>query len=312
MKLSLVAIAVPTFRRPESLLKALQSLATLRIPESIRCRVIVVDNDPQQSALPVIREFTNVFPCPVLYEVESTRGISSVRNRILDEAASLGADLLAGIDDDEYVDPGWLEALLMGFRLFEDTQAVFGPTISLFDQRDRVPSYIRRSDCFSPYSIHRTGDHVPVASTASYMLSIPFAVRHGLRFDDQFNFVGGGDSDFFLRVAQKGGRVVFVKDAYAYEEIPSHRANLRWVLRREFRIGYGMARIRQTYFEERRSAILVRNGIFMAKSALKLTWKLLFGKGNGGFREITRLTRGFAVLCRCCGVPPIREYHTHK
>src|SRR5271169_1441847 len=94
-----VAICIGTFERQELLRQLLSGISQLtfhkaRTPD---IEIIVVDNDPLQSAREVCAAAS--VPWPIKYVTEAKRGITYVRNRALAEAGSV--DFIAFIDDDE-------------------------------------------------------------------------------------------------------------------------------------------------------------------------------------------------------------------
>lgn len=111
MSLPIIALCIPTFRRPELLQKCLMSLSKLQTPEGTSIEVFVADNDSEKSAEKVCLSTINGFSFPLHYLVESDRGLSTVRNRLLKEALKCNADYIAFIDDDEEACPDWLKRL---------------------------------------------------------------------------------------------------------------------------------------------------------------------------------------------------------
>jgi hypothetical protein len=56
-------------------------------------------------------------------------------------------------------------------------------------------------------------------------------------FDLKFNFLGGGDTDFFVRCRQAGMQFHWAADAVITETVPHSRTNPRWLVVRGLRIG---------------------------------------------------------------------------
>jgi GT2 family glycosyltransferase len=62
--------------------------------------------------------------------------------------------------------------------------------------------------------------------------------RAGLpAFDLRFNFLGGGDVDFFYRCMRIGLRFHWAAEAAIIETVPQSRTNLSWLITRGLRIG---------------------------------------------------------------------------
>ena len=68
-----IAICVATYRRPEGLSRLLKGLAVLTLPKGVSCIVVVVDNDPDESAKSIV--LNAVLPCEVCYVHEPARNL---------------------------------------------------------------------------------------------------------------------------------------------------------------------------------------------------------------------------------------------
>ncbi len=106
-KIKLIAIACCTYKRGIFLAKLLNSLDELNLPD-VGCEILIIDNDANQSAKEIVKEFKNKTHYKMHYFVEKNAGLSNARNRALKEANSLNASHLAFVDDDEIVDKNWL------------------------------------------------------------------------------------------------------------------------------------------------------------------------------------------------------------
>ncbi len=56
-------------------------------------------------------------------------------------------------------------------------------------------------------------------------------------FDLRFNFLGGGDTDFFVRCRHAGLKFHWAADAVITETVPANRTDPRWLALRALRIG---------------------------------------------------------------------------
>src|SRR5262245_40320356 len=126
-----VAICIASFQRPDGLAALLGALAELRFAgRAPSLAVVVVDNDPAESARAVVERARAALPHPIDYRLEPRRGIPHARNAAL-AAALHRAHWLAFIDDDEIPAPGWLDALLaVAARTGADI--VTGPVVPRF------------------------------------------------------------------------------------------------------------------------------------------------------------------------------------
>ena len=220
-----VTIAIPTYRRPDAVVRAVRGALSQATEVSRAGRragapgpdgdgggrthpaagraghddrsdidVLVIDNDPAACAAPAVRALRTQTPDGVglRYVVEERPGVAAVRNRALDEAA--GRALLVFIDDDEDPAPGWLAALLETFAATTPA-AVAGPVVPVYEVE---PDAWVRAGAFFERRTWPTGTARPVAATNNLLLDLDFVRAHGLRFDEAF----GGS---WRRGASSGG-----------------------------------------------------------------------------------------------------------
>jgi len=227
-----VAICAGTFRREEplgALLAATARLEFSKIPAP-EIQIVIVDNDARARAESVCR--TAQVPWPLKYVVEPRRGISYVRNRALAEAGPV--DFVAFIDDDEVPSPGWLDELLSAQAHFS-ADVISGPVVPRY--APDVPDWVRDGKFFEP-PLLRTGTLRNVCATNNVLVRSRVFSKVPA-FDDAFALSGAEDSDFFLRVAEAGYKIVWCEDAVVFETITRRRANMPWILRREYQTGNG-------------------------------------------------------------------------
>ena len=121
------------------------------------------------------------------------------------------------IDDDEIASPDWLERMV---STAETTGAdlVGGPVWPEF--ADEMKRGLRRHPAFAP--AYQNSGPVPVIYGCGNCL-IRRAVFERLgtpAFDLRFNFLGGGDTDFFYRCMRLGLRFHWTADAGISETVP--------------------------------------------------------------------------------------------
>lgn len=228
-----VAVALCTYRRESMLLVALESVLQMRKPRNF-AYFIVVDNDSEQTALPTVKRIAQTADVEVVYRTEPNKGIAYARQRVVDEAWSLGCSLLAFFDDDAVVDREWLINLLAVYTA-HPCMAVTGNQKAVLPAN--CPEWIRHGGYFERKKPRSEGMILNGAATNNVLLNLEFVHTHGLRFDPRFNQTGGSDTDFFWRFHRKGGRILWTNTAVVYETIPESRACLKWLLNRSFAHG---------------------------------------------------------------------------
>jgi len=103
----LVVIAVCTYKRKELLYKTLKSINQLQDHDEYTKMVMVIDNECSEETRKMCLDFGDETGLMIEYHQESTKGISSARNKALNKLPH-EAEWLAFIDDDEVVDKMWL------------------------------------------------------------------------------------------------------------------------------------------------------------------------------------------------------------
>jgi GT2 family glycosyltransferase len=101
-------IIVPTKNRCDALLKLLDSLKKLRHLQRIQPEIIIGDNDSSDGTWEELQRESRNFPIELRLMKVTTPGKSAVMNEAIRAARG---QILAFLDDDVIVDPGWLQAI---------------------------------------------------------------------------------------------------------------------------------------------------------------------------------------------------------
>lgn len=118
-----VAVGVCTYNRSNDLKRLLNSLKKLNYPNF---EIIVVDNNSNDDTEKVAKSFSNV-----KYVREERQGLAYARNKLLDTCDE-SIEFLGILDDDETVNPDWIEKMLECFNLNDKIVAVGGPYLPKF------------------------------------------------------------------------------------------------------------------------------------------------------------------------------------
>jgi succinoglycan biosynthesis protein ExoM len=226
-----IDVCVNTYNRPRLLKKLLISLDNQNTFGQFTYRVIVVDNDRQQTASAVVREIKPI-NYSISYAVESEKNIALARNKALNLCTG---DYIATIDDDEWADKSWLLNLYQASIKYQ-ADVVIGRTKPIFPQN--TPKYIKESLFFNrdrPLSGSIVGSAFYNTGNSFFKRSI--IRKTSLSFDPQFGETGGEDTRFFEDLKLKGYPAVWCDEAIVSHYYPPDRARLRWMLRRIFRYG---------------------------------------------------------------------------
>jgi GT2 family glycosyltransferase len=230
-----VVVCVPCFRRPEHLRRTLQSLADQRTGR--RFAVVMVENDASAcGSVPVASEFLRAGTLRGLCVVEPRQGNCHAINAAFETAQAMFSDAVhfLMIDDDEIASADWLERMVCAAEV-TGADVVGGPVLQRFD--DDTKRELQRHPAFRP--AYDASGPVPIIYGCGNCLikRSAFDRLGGPAFDLRFNFLGGGDVDFFTRCRQAGMKFHWIAEATIVETVPDARTRAAWIALRGLRIG---------------------------------------------------------------------------
>lgn len=227
-----VVVGICTFRRPEMLARLLTSVAKCDASD-LTIHAVVVDNDPAQSACPVVRSACDA-GLKATYAPEPAGGISRARNRLAREALAHSPDYVIFVDDDEWVERDWL---IKAVETAQTTSAasVAGPVVPIYDAG--VPRWVERGGFFERPRFS-TGVRVRIANIGNVLVAArELEALMPTPFGTVFYSPGGEDTLFLQMLYQRGAETAWCDEAVVYEIVPRERASARWLIRRAFRSG---------------------------------------------------------------------------
>ncbi|MEM9939354.1 MAG: glycosyltransferase family 2 protein [Pseudomonadota bacterium] len=231
-----LTVVVPTFQRPDRLMRAVRSL----FEQTLVARgfaLVIVDNCPTASAAEAIRQLRVECPATVkLIALSETKpGVATARNTAM---SAVTTDLVAFLDDDQTAPQSWLEHLLQSYERYP-ASVTFGPVkTALPEGQKRHRAYFsaffgREPGLQSGYidTVFGIGNALVDFST----LTAP----DGIWFDTSMNEVGGEDDLLFELVRAQKGRFAWAGQASVWEHPDPERIKLTYTLRRAFSYGQG-------------------------------------------------------------------------
>lgn len=228
-----VALCVASRGYSQKLEMLLASLVRLEIPDSLRVRLIIVDNGPRPTIDPeaMSRATEGRFETEVAREARA--GIPHARNLLVERALAAESQAVAFVDDDETVDPQWLTRLLDTASRF-GAAGVAGP-VSPSLPAD-APAWIVKSSMLERTD-PPTGTPLRWAATGSLLMRTEVFTRISPWFDEALAATGGSDAEFTARVVRAGLPLVWCSEAKAAEPQDRGRLTVRWLAVRMLRTG---------------------------------------------------------------------------
>lgn len=198
----------------------------------------------------------------VVRVVNSTENnIATGRNVVLDSATH---NLVAFLDDDEYPTEHWLSELV---AVQQECQSVVvaGPVVPVFE--DACPKWVKTTDLHNVRGRINKGQ---ITKTGTGNVLIDSGRIENERFTRSFGQTGGSDTEFFLRLHDKGHLMHWASEAMVYEDIPADRAQTAYLLKR-FRIqGNNYRRIMQARGAINSMPLFLAKALFVCCASLPI------------------------------------------
>jgi succinoglycan biosynthesis protein ExoM len=220
-----ISVCICTFRRPELLGQLLTAVQRQRTDGRFDYSIVVVDNDDQESARPVVTSFVRK-GMRLNYAVEPRQNISLARNRAIADATG---DYIAMIDDDEIPDDTWLLDLYRE-TLRMSVDGVLAPVLPKFCEEP--PVWVVRGGFFDRPA-PATGHVLRWTETRSGNVLMRRAVfqRSSDWFDPALGS-GGEDREFFRRKIAQGFVFAWTNDGAVREWVPAARWGRKFLMKR--------------------------------------------------------------------------------
>ena len=285
-------------RRPELLTKAIESILANKIPENVEFSLLILENDNTPQYADIIASFRD--RVTIHYVVEPRPGLTFGRNKVLSTATKLRVDWLGSIDDDVEVTPDWLTHMVASIRKYSDTDLFYGNWIR--NQHPDAPAWHPRPQ---PLNKAPTGRKIKVSSFNNIAVNARVFSPEGmnLKFDPQFMFTGGEDTDFTRQYLRAKGTIRSVFEARAYEDINDDRAEFSKRLSTYSSTEYALVKIRHKHNGYLKSTFWSLQSIY--RFTVLGVFNILIGFLALPFNELWGLTRygvGRKMLAGCRGV----------
>jgi glucosyl-dolichyl phosphate glucuronosyltransferase len=235
-------LVIPTHNRAELLSRLLTSIRSARLPEGVRVRTIVVDNNSSDQTRTAVTRAQQDWPGVLEYRFEPIQSKSVALNNGL---STVTADVVGMLDDDEEVHAEWIAVVA---RMFADASVDFisGPYLPrwgapappwLPKEFPAVIGWMDAGDRTLRYGHDYNG--VMMGGNAVVRRAIGQSVGwYNADLGRVGTQAGSGceDVDFFERLMRAGARGYYVPELAIYHYIPPHRLTKRyhreWCFRR--------------------------------------------------------------------------------
>jgi succinoglycan biosynthesis protein ExoM len=299
------SICIATCNRPQGLLKLLDSLSLLQIPDGVEVEWIIVDNTTTGTAHVIVENFMSRVAAPIRYFVQPIKNISLTRNLAVTHASG---EYILFIDDDEMAETDWLKHHLAAAERYR-ADGVFGPVQPIY--HPTTPHWIYRGRFFEePYATPATGTTAEAMWSGNCLIRKSVLAQVDGPFAPAYGLTGGEDTFLFEALQRHGAHFIYCAEAVVYESVPQHRTTLRYLIKRGFKGGSLYTRRRLETATAHKT--LTRLTLFCKASCyagISLAMALFFVpfKASAG-RWIIRVAANTGKLCSVFNYHP-QHYH---
>lgn len=271
-----VVITTPTFRRPDHIIRTLDTLKAQKTHRKFAC--IVMENEAEQ------REGAEV--CAPLFEdgtyhgvlvIAHDRGNCNAYNAGWLTAVTMFPNLkyLLVIDDDELAEPDWIERMCSTAEVY-GADLVGGPQLPIFE--GNPPIGWQRHPVFTPHYCSTGLVDIIYSSGNLLVTDRVLAAMPQPWFDVAFNFTGGGDSDLLRRSKDMGFIFAWCQEGIVRETVPERRVTWDWIQKRSLRNGQLSAQIAHLRLDDKplgRLKVVVHSLALLAASPFRAGFRFL-------------------------------------
>jgi glycosyltransferase involved in cell wall biosynthesis len=243
-----ISVILCTYNRAQSLIKALESVAAQTLPESVEWEVLVVDNNSRDQTRDVVEDFCRLHAPRFRCVFEANQGLNYARNSGVREARG---DVLAFVDDDVTVEPGWLDNLTAPLRKGEWAGSG-GMTLPL--GTFTPPRWLAPDGPYNMLGVlcayFNLGDEPCELEEPPYGTNMafrkPMFEKYGAFRTDLdrcgHDTMSNGDTEFGRRLMKAGERLRYEPSAVVWHPVPEARITKEYFLKWWFDYGRGIVR----------------------------------------------------------------------
>jgi GT2 family glycosyltransferase len=281
-------IIVPTKNRFDALIKLLDSLRKLRELERIQPEIIIGDNNSTDGTWEALQRESRNFPVALQLIKVTTPGKSAVMNEAIRAARG---KILAFLDDDVIVDPGWLQSI--DHFLKNNAYLVAQGVIRIPSPEAEDPQTKRLLDRYHTISrleYGREKQSLNSLNGANLVIYREVLDRIG-HFDERLGPGAAGtseDVELARRIVRAGLKIGYIHEAIVYHRVDPSRLTDEYFKSLHRRQGFS-----RLVLENRG---IVRIALSLVRSSLQFCVYSFFGGERKRYRSKGRIYHYLAML----------------
>ena len=223
----ILSVVICTYNRGKYIPMVLNSIQEQTLSPA-NFEVLLINNNSPDNTDEIIKNYQQNSQLPIHYIIEYNQGISYARNRGVNEAQG---EIIVFLDDDETVEPDFLQNVKTFFESTPDAGITAGPVVPVFEttKPEWLSKFIERAITGE----YNKGNKIIKLPPKDYPGTGHACFRKAL-FDKYGSFntnlgrkgsslMGAEDKDFFLRLMEGNEVCYYLPGAKIYHHIPAEK-----------------------------------------------------------------------------------------
>jgi len=241
-----ISVIICTHNRAFLLPDVLNSLEKTEIPENIEIELVIVDNACSDNTFQTIEEYAKNSKFKITPLKEPKKGKTFALNTAIKIAQG---DLLAFVDDDHIVSPGYFKAIHSSLEYYPDFNLFCGRIAPNWDGTEPAWVHDDTSYPIRPFPIpnFNMGDRVLevrldkgmfIPGAGNLVIKRSVFKNVGL-FSEEFgpkghNLQGGEDLEFIKRALKHGERLMYIPEILQYHHVDKNKLTLNYLIKKAY------------------------------------------------------------------------------
>ena len=241
-----ISVVICTHNRAFLLPDVLNSLEMTETPENTEIELVIVDNACSDNTFQTIKEYTKNSKFEITPLKESKKGKTFALNTAIKIAKG---DLLAFVDDDHIVNPGYFKAIRAALSKYPDFNLFCGRIAPNWDGTEPAWVHDDTSYPIRPFPIpnFNMGDRdlevqldkgMFIPGAGNLVIKRSVFKNIGL-FSEEFgpkghNLQGGEDLEFIRRALKHGERLMYIPEILQYHQVDKNKLTLNYLIKKAY------------------------------------------------------------------------------
>lgn len=249
-----VDVIICTYNRIQQLVALIRSIIVCKVPLEVSVTIIVVDNNSSDETNDIVNGLECTSRIALKYIFEERQGKSYALNAALKQIAG---DIVAFCDDDQTVDPSYLQEIAKAFESYPQYNCFGGKVLALYPENmpkwldiENSMKFLRSAFCDrddGDLEIEYGTRTISKLPGGGNMFFRKEAIEKNGPFRTDLGPVGGElgfseDTEYCQRLLQRGEKFMYIPSAIVYHPVHEDRLRKEYLLKWQYKCGMSEVR----------------------------------------------------------------------